>query len=130
MSVQYKSSDGWKNISSSSNNAVDTVENGNMNPVTSNAVYDKLKGLSTDGNSIRINEAAGPDFMSYLAASSTNASSPEGGEIGLGRAPRSTHITGHIYIDVYDDKVRFFCTYDGQTRIFNIDFATETTYWN
>lgn len=42
MSVQYKTSDGWKNISSSSNNAVDTVENGNMNPVTSNAVYDKL----------------------------------------------------------------------------------------
>lgn len=42
MSVQYKSADGWKNISSSSNNAVDTVENGNMNPVTSNAVYDKL----------------------------------------------------------------------------------------
>ena len=42
MSVQYKSADGWKNISSSSNNAVDTVENGNMNPVTSNAVYDAL----------------------------------------------------------------------------------------
>jgi len=39
MSVQYKSADGWKNISSS-NNAVDTVENGNMNLVTSNAVYD------------------------------------------------------------------------------------------
>lgn len=45
MSVQYKSADGWKNISSSSNNAVDTVENGNMNPVTSNAVYDKLQAL-------------------------------------------------------------------------------------
>lgn len=44
MSVQYKSSDGWKNISSSSNNAVDTVADGNMNPVTSNAVYDKLYG--------------------------------------------------------------------------------------
>lgn len=42
MSVQYKTSDGWQNISSSSNNAVDTVENGNMNPVTSNAVYDKM----------------------------------------------------------------------------------------
>lgn len=42
MSVQYKSADGWKNISSSSNNAVDTVADGNMNPVTSNAVYDKL----------------------------------------------------------------------------------------
>ena len=42
MSVQYKTEDGWKNISSSSNNAVDTVADGNMNPVTSNAVYDKL----------------------------------------------------------------------------------------
>lgn len=42
MSVQYKTSDGWKNISSSSNNAVDTLENGNMNPVTSNAVYDAM----------------------------------------------------------------------------------------
>lgn len=55
MSVQYKSADGWKNISSSSNNAVDTVENGNMNPVTSNAVYDKLKvtnitGLTVDSH--------------------------------------------------------------------------------
>jgi hypothetical protein len=47
MSVQYKSSDGWKNISSSSNNAVDTVENGNMNPVTSNAVYDALNTFET-----------------------------------------------------------------------------------
>lgn len=42
MSVQYKTSDGWKNISSSSNNAVDVVADGNMNPVTSNAVYDAL----------------------------------------------------------------------------------------
>ena len=49
MSVQYKSADGWKNISSSSNNAVDTVENGNMNPVTSNAVYDKLKSTNITG---------------------------------------------------------------------------------
>ena len=45
MSVQYKTSDGWKNISSSSNNAVDTVENGNMSPVTSNAVYDALQRI-------------------------------------------------------------------------------------
>lgn len=40
MSVQYKESGTWKNISSSSNNAVDTVENENMNPVTSNAVWE------------------------------------------------------------------------------------------
>lgn len=49
MSVQYKTADGWKNISSSSNNAVDTVENGNMNPVTSKAVYDKLKATEITG---------------------------------------------------------------------------------
>ena len=46
MSVQYKSTDGWKNISSSSNNAVDTVENGNMSPVTSIAVYDALNSFA------------------------------------------------------------------------------------
>lgn len=50
MSVQYKTSDGWKNISSSSNNAVDTVENGNMNPVTSNAVYDAISASISKGN--------------------------------------------------------------------------------
>lgn len=49
MSVQYKTSDGWKNISSSSNNAVDTVADGNMNPVTSNAVYDYPIDSITDG---------------------------------------------------------------------------------
>ena len=43
MSVKYKQSGDWKDISSSSNNAVDTVADGNMNPVTSNAVYDRLK---------------------------------------------------------------------------------------
>lgn len=51
MSVQYKSADGWKNISSSSNNAVDTVENGNMNPVTSNAVWEQ----SHYENAVRLN---------------------------------------------------------------------------
>ena len=51
MSVQYLSSDGWKNISSSSNNAVDTVENGNMNPVTSNAVWE----WSRYENAVRLN---------------------------------------------------------------------------
>lgn len=42
MSVQYKESGTWKDISSGSNNAVDTVEDGNMSPITSNAVYDAL----------------------------------------------------------------------------------------
>lgn len=46
MSVQYKTSDGWKNISSSSNNAVDSVADGNMSPVTSNAVYDKFASIA------------------------------------------------------------------------------------
>ena len=47
MSVQYKTEDGWKNISTSSNNAVDSVTDGNMNPVTSNAVYDALNTITT-----------------------------------------------------------------------------------
>ena len=51
MSVQYKSEDGWKNISSSSNNAVDTVADGNMNPVTSNAVWEQ----SRYENAVRLN---------------------------------------------------------------------------
>jgi hypothetical protein len=42
MAVKYKKNGTWYDISSSSNNAVDAVENGNMNPVTSNAVYDAL----------------------------------------------------------------------------------------
>ena len=54
MSVQYKTADGWKNISSSSNNAVDTVENGNMNPVTSNAVWEQ----SHYENAVRLNFCA------------------------------------------------------------------------
>lgn len=43
MAVKYKKNGTWYDISSSSNNAVDAVENGNLNPVTSNAVYDNLK---------------------------------------------------------------------------------------
>lgn len=48
MSVKYKQSGTWKDISSSSNNAVDTVADGNMNPVTSNAVYDALQHSITE----------------------------------------------------------------------------------
>lgn len=66
MSVQYKSADGWKNISSSSNNAVDTVENGNMNPVTSNAVYDAINAF--DHNIPRwVNGKLGKDITSYVS---------------------------------------------------------------
>lgn len=42
MAVKYKKNGTWHDISSSSNNTVDAVENGNLNPVTSNAVYDEL----------------------------------------------------------------------------------------
>lgn len=42
MGVKYKKNGTWYDISSSSNNAIDAVENGNLNPVTSNAVYDNL----------------------------------------------------------------------------------------
>lgn len=59
MSVQYKESGTWKNISSSSNNAVDAVADGNMNPVTSNAVYDKLYANAGTYYNKRVNRPAG-----------------------------------------------------------------------
>ena len=64
MSVQYKSSDGWKDISSSSNNAVDTVENGNLNPVTSNAVYD-FTSMFSHNIPRYVNGALGKDITAY-----------------------------------------------------------------
>jgi len=47
---------------------VDAVTDGDMHPVTSNAVYDKLKGFSmaNSGTKMVINESAGIDLMSYL----------------------------------------------------------------
>jgi hypothetical protein len=47
MAVKYKKNGTWYDISSSSNNAVDAVENGNLNPITSNAVYDELNTVIT-----------------------------------------------------------------------------------
>lgn len=47
MAVQYKKNGTWYDISGSSNNAVDAIENGNLNPVTSNAVYDALNTVTT-----------------------------------------------------------------------------------
>jgi len=58
MAVLYKTNGEWKDISSSSNNAVDAVENGNMSPVTSNAVYDAMntkQNTLTAGTGITIN---------------------------------------------------------------------------
>ena len=50
MAVKYKKNGTWYDISSSSNNAVDAVENGNLNPVTSNAVYDALTPIDITSN--------------------------------------------------------------------------------
>lgn len=62
MAVKYKKNGTWYDISSSSNNAVDAVENGNLNPVTSNAVYDALLAkanvttwLPNGGNPLTLN---------------------------------------------------------------------------
>lgn len=109
----------------------DLVTEDEAQAMINTTLNNRFKGLSMTYNSARVNADAGDDFMSYIAAADPNSpTSPEGGEIGLGRSPNSTHITGHVTIDVYADKVRFFCTYDGQTRIFTIDFGTKTTYWN
>ena len=85
MSVQYKTNGGWKNISSSSNNAVDTVADGNMSPVTSNAVYDKLfadagkyysKSVSRPSGGWTINSSTGRMIVS--SADLTIANVPAG----------------------------------------------------
>ena len=120
MSVQYKSSDGWKNISSSSNNAVDTVENGNMNPVTSNAVYDALK----DGTfNIKARTVVSNGLPNDLH---------EGGEFELARPDGSTYKSlGKLYIDSYDNKMRFFGTNSSNTTtMFEIDFTDNKIRFN
>ena len=74
MSVKYKQSGDWKDISSSSNNAVDTVADGNMNPVTSNAVYDAIKDSCrlfsfATNSTARLYFDRSYDFSAYISAS-------------------------------------------------------------
>jgi hypothetical protein len=62
MAVLYKTNGEWKDISSSSNNVVDAVENGNLNPVTSNAVYDVM---NTKQDVIKIITVHADDWRNY-----------------------------------------------------------------
>jgi len=78
MAVLYKTNGEWKDISSSSNNAVDVVdavENGNMNPVTSNAVYVALNNQSVAGGSDWASVAglSGRNLLDVLNVSSVSA---------------------------------------------------------
>lgn len=81
MAVKYKKNGTWYDISSSSNNAVDAVENGNLNPVTSNAVYDALKAstiqkLSNLGSDYSLNPTDFNGKVTRHIVSFTNATSP------------------------------------------------------
>jgi len=78
MAVLYKTNGEWKDISSSSNNAVDVVdavENGNMKPVTSNAVYVALNNQSVAGGSDWASVAglSGRNLLDVLNVSSVSA---------------------------------------------------------
>jgi hypothetical protein len=87
MSIRYKKNGEWKNISSSSNNAVDAVENGNMNPVTSNAVYDALapvdisssvtvgSGITLRANTLHVVRAGNVVNVSFIIDSVSDLSS-------------------------------------------------------
>lgn len=117
MSVQYKTSDGWKNISSSSNNAVDTVENGNMSPVTSNAVYDALPKLTTGRGTIVLSgiTAVDVDYVKYgkvvnviiddLKNQSGSDITPSGQAViaGLPKAAHTQVIDGALTFAIHTD---------------------------
>lgn len=95
MSVQYKSADGWKNISSSSNNAVDAVTNGDMHPVTSNAVYDKFIQEASDRNT-----AISNDRTSHFGCNPSGAISVIEEQIVTSSVSWTATGNGYIYFEV------------------------------
>lgn len=95
MSVQYKTKDGWKNISSSSNNAVDTVADGNMNPVTSNAVYDGLTQEVTNRNT-----AISNDRTSHFGCNFSGVMTIIEEQIVTSSVSWTATSNGYIYFDV------------------------------
>lgn len=92
MSVQYKESGTWKDISSGSNNAVDTVENGNMNPVTSNAVYDAVTPITTvtSGTVANIGSWTKYGKVVHFVLTTTSTYLPDGGTFTLPFKPAIT----------------------------------------
>lgn len=95
MSVKYKQSGTWKDISSSSNNAVDTVENGNMNPVTSNAVYDGLAQEVTNRNT-----AISNDRTSHFGCNTSGAVSVIGEQTVTSSVSWTATSNGYVYFDI------------------------------
>lgn len=95
MSVQYKTSDGWKNISSSSNNAVDTVADGNMSPVTSNAVFDGLTQEVSDRNT-----AISNDRTSHFGCNTSAVVSVMGAQTVTSSVSWTATGNGYVYFDV------------------------------
>lgn len=99
---------------------VDAVTNGDMHPVTSNAVYDKLK----DGTS-NINART-------VIVNGDSGDLHEGGELELARPDGSTFKNlGKLYIDSYDNKMRFFGNNSSNTTtMFDIDFTDNKVRFN
>lgn len=99
---------------------VDAVTNGDMHPVTSNAVYDTLKDgtFNINARTVIVNGDSG-DLH-------------EGGELELARPDGSTFKNlGKLYIDSYDNKLRFFGTNSSNTTtMFEIDFTDNKVRFN
>lgn len=108
-----------------SDTTVDTVANGNMSPVTSNAVYDVL----TDGTKELIVDSIkttgqyqGSGSGLFIGKQDSNL---EGGQLTL-EHPMNSSFTGDLVIDVYGSRLRFFAGYNGSVRTFYIDFDNKT----
>lgn len=99
---------------------VDAVTNGDMHPVTSNAVYDALKDGTSDMNVRTVVSNGLPNDLH------------EGGELELARPDGSTFKNlGKLYIDSYDNKLRFFGTNSSNTTtMFEIDFTDNKLRFN
>ena len=99
---------------------VDAVTNGDMHPVTSNAVYDTLKDGTFNINARTVVSNGLPDDLH------------EGGEFELARPDGSTYKSlGKLYIDSYDNKMRFFGTNSSNTTtMFEIDFTDNKVRFN
>lgn len=125
---------------------VDAVADGNMNPVTSNAVYDYPIDSITDGEhrpptSKAVNDALTDGTKELIVDSIRTTgqyqgsgsglflgkqdSNLEGGQLTL-EHPTSSNFDGDVVMDIWGNSVRFFASYNGSVKTFYIDFDNKT----
>jgi hypothetical protein len=150
MAVKYKKNGTWYDISSSSNNAVDAVENGNMNPVTSNAVYDVTNPSSVSSPITR--NTTYTSAIEEVSAYKVGRLAQLHAYVSLQNVPLSTvtvvaNVTNNIkpitmtelcivenhpnniqYVRFWIDTAGRVCTFITDSASQNIDFRVQATY--